>query len=266
LKELKELENYLFIEFAKLIPVLSEIPSYEGIPDYFSRAVHIAGEKSYDALYENEQTNFLRIFPNYFFGTIRTFEVLREKTADWHSEQSVSIITDPLLDLVDLSGYAYLFSELHQNSDLWNICKNTWDGYLESSRNERSESFAGIINYKSREFMITPRGIIRTQWKMRIERLLESMPRITRLITTMSVVPHFESIIDHPSLLVKIYGGNRDWGISSFYNGIDAFVEFYFRAHPESENLGFGTKRELGRAIERWQAIEDDESESDLTE
>jgi hypothetical protein len=266
LKEIRELEDYLLIEFAKLIPVLSEIPKIEGIPDYFGRAVHLAGEKSFEALYQNDPVSFEKIFPNYFLGTIRTFEILKEKTADWHTEQAASIFTDPIMDLVDLSGYAYVFSELHQNKDLWDFCKTIWDGYLHQLRKERSEMFAGIINYKSYEFRITPRSIIRTQWKMQIDRLFDSMPRVTRQLDTLSVVPHFESIIDHPSLIVRIYGGNDEWRFMSFYDGIDAFVEFYFRVFPESKELSFGRNRELGKTIERWQRRDAEKSEIDRTE
>jgi hypothetical protein len=60
------------------------------------------------------------------------FENLRPKTGstDWRAQQEFKIAAAPLLDLMELSGYARLLADFHKNPDLWTEITRTWDGYL----------------------------------------------------------------------------------------------------------------------------------------
>ena len=42
-------------------------------------------------------------------------------------------------------------------------------------------------------------------------------------------------------------------GYPSFYDGTDVFVEFFFKTLPEAKDHDFGTRSDLGEAIERWE-------------
>jgi hypothetical protein len=40
-------------------------------------------------------------------------------------------VSEPLEDLLTLSGYAKLYAELHANNDLWQPCELMWTAYIE---------------------------------------------------------------------------------------------------------------------------------------
>jgi hypothetical protein len=260
-KELSEAQDLLISYLAQCIPGLAAIDRTEDIPDYFGQAVHLTGEWCFRALVDNNPDLLSKIFPNYFGGALNIREILREKTADWDPQAAMSVLSEPLIDLCELSGYAYLLAELHGEPRLWETCRSMWERFFKNFE-QGLGLVAGTIAY----FGMAHRSILRTQWKMRIDHLLRSMPRqrepVRHSRDVILPIPLHMEIIDHPSLLVRVMGGIYSDDIPSFYDGLDIFVDLYLREKPEARNLDLGRGHGLLDQLERWQRNEEQDRAS----
>ncbi|MFQ5813479.1 MAG: hypothetical protein ACE5I2_09885, partial [Anaerolineae bacterium] len=182
-------------------------------------------------------------------------------------EAAVAALSEPLIDLCELSGYAYFFAEFHGEPRLWETCSSMWEGFFQNFE-QGLGLVAGTIAYHRQIFGMTHRSILRTQWKMRIDHLLRSMPRqrepVARSRGVIPVIPHYTEIIDHPSLLVRVMGGTSSDYIPSFYDGLDIFVDLYLKEKPEAQNLDFGRGHSLLDQLERWRRNEEQDRASQL--
>ena len=177
---------------------------------------------------------------------------MRSRTAGWRNAEAA--FTSPILDLIELSGYAKLFSELHHEPLLWQTCTQRWDKYLQPPhQREQLEWLGAVISYNRSLFAITPRSIIRTSWKMRFDLALRNLPRTysskRSKLPQRSIVD--DQFVDHPSLLIKVIGGNNP-NYPSFYDGADVFVELFLAEFPEAKGIRFGIRNRLQDSIERF--------------
>lgn len=190
---------------------------------------------------------------------------LKSQTIGWHFAEAT--FTTPVMDLLELSGYARLFSELHQKPALWQSCTQKWEEYLQPAyRAEILAWFKTVISYNRGLFMITPRSIIRTNWKMRFEAKLRDLPRIDSQKRPKTYRRSFVSIrhVDHPSILIKVFGGTDDQ-YSSPYDAGDVFTELYLDNLAHAYGIEFETQSQVKDAIERLERYENEE-ESDATQ
>jgi len=91
--------------------------------------------------------------------------------------------------------------------------------------------------------------MLRTQWKMTVERLLRASPRKRIQLDSRSIIAQQATVLDHPSPLVRALGGHDDF-FMSFYEGVDIFVELYLKQQPDTNGIDFGRSRDLIRVIE----------------
>ena len=259
---LEKAQDHLIVHLARSIPGLTMIRKDESIPDYLGKAVHLAGEWCFRSLLANDANLFSEIFPHYFGGALNIREMLREETSGWDIQSAVHILSEPLIDLCELSGYAYLLAEVHQESGLWESCQAVWEAFIQQL-DQAIDLLAASISYYRQMFGMTPRSILRTQWKMQIDHLLRSMPRQrspeTHPMAAYSVIPRYRETIDHPSLLVRVMGGTDSNYIPSMYDGLDIFVDLYLRQKPEAKDADFGSHGDLLDSLDRWRRNEDEE-------
>ena len=266
-KEFTDAQDLLITHLAQCIPGLAAIDRTEDVPDYFGQTVHLTGEWCFRAFFANNSSLFSKIFPNYFLGALNIRAMLQETTAEWRPEDAAPVFSEPLIDLCDLSGYAYLLAELHGEPRLWETCRAVWERYFqEVDRVQAMQLLASTIAYYRQLFLMTHRSILRTQWKMRIDHLLRSMPRQREPVRhsrgVIPTIPLYTEIIDHPSLLVRVMGGIYSDYIPSFYDGLDIFVDLYLGEKPEAQNLDFGRGHSLLDQLERWRRNEEQDSAS----
>lgn len=260
-RDLERAQDRLILSLARCIPGLATTSRIETIPDYFGKAVHLAGEWCFRFLLAGDADSFSELFRYYFTGALSTREALREEAADWDTWRAVQVMSGPLIDLCELSGYAYLLSEIHQEPGLWEACRAIWDDFIERS-DETINLLAATIAHHRQTLGMTSRSLQRTQWKMHIDRLLSSMPRSRsperHPMAGHSPIPHYREVIDHPSLLVRVMGGTESHYIPSFFEGLDIFVDLYLKQRPEAQGLDFGQHGDLLEALDRWQRNEEE--------
>ena len=125
-----------------LLSLKSRPKSY---PDFAGQFLHTVGEALLTALCENDSGTVKVLFKRYLYGSLVQFERLKPKEAklDWRSEIELKVAVAPLLDLMDISGYVYLFSDYHDAPYLKEIVAKEWDDYLDQdSAKQKLQVFA----------------------------------------------------------------------------------------------------------------------------
>ena len=260
--EITERNDELLILLSQCIPNYPKKKYSEDFPDYFGLAVHTSGEALYSAMECNNHILFLKLFPNYFFGILDIHDRLLSRNPIWSPRDQVTVLSEPLLDLIDLSGYAIIYSEYHQNPAIWKACKDLWDHFLGSVETVKMLSnIAGVVYHSKNLFAITPRSLTRTNWEIRLNQSLEKYPRKSKLVFSF----HALQILDHPSRLIRILGGTDNFGFN-VHHASDIFIDLYIKSFPESDGLDFGNRDDLRDTLNRWQENEetDEENEEEL--
>ncbi len=266
-EKLKEASNNRQSELLKLMSaqnlMLAFLERPEGFPDYAGQFLHTSGEVSLEALFTNNTDLLSNVFVKYLYGCIMRFDNLRPKAAsmDWRAHQDFKIAAAPLLDLMELSGYARLMADYHGNDQIWQIVVDAWDKYI-ANRGDESQLplLAGVITLTEGAFEIPHRGVLRTNWKKRISRQLSNVPR--REVYSIHHIGSHTAIV-HDSPLIRIFA-REPYG--SFHDGIDIFITFYLRTKDGADQLDFGWKgRGLQESLEHeTRNVERYEGEEDL--
>jgi hypothetical protein len=232
--------------------VLSRMKRPDTYPDFAGQFLHSAGEALFNAMCQNEPETVNLLFPDFFNGILlQSSRILAgAPEVDWRLETSVKVAVAPLLDLMDLSGYAILLSELYENSAISDSIIAQWTEYLNSSDEKAPTSrasflFSAILLTES-AFELAHRSLVRTRWRQKVSEILR---RVERKVDPKGGIFSNQSIVLHDSPLVRVFAENE---LISSYDGIDVFIERCLRKYADTKEskLGFG-RRELKRAIAR---------------
>ena len=251
-------QNELLSQMSKQNILLALVDRPEDYPDYAGQFLHTSGEVAFDALLKNDTALLKKVFKPYLHGALLKFDKLKPTTSitDWHAQQDFKIAAAPLLDLMDISGYAKLMADYHENVVLWETVTQAWDKYLNREPEQSPlPLLAGSVAFTEGDFGIIPhRSVLRTSWKQKIMNALRNVPR--REVDGIGAITS-DIEIDHESVLVRIFADELH---VSTYDGIDVFINFYLRNCEGGENLDFGARRRhfsnaLQRAERRYQDI-----------
>ena len=226
--------------------LLSLFSRPESYPDFGGQFLHTVGEALLIAMCENDCEMVETLFSRYFSGSLLQFDKQRSKQmeTDWQNLNNLKIATAPLLDLMDISGYAYLLSDYHETPRLKEPIVKAWDKYLnEEQENQHLQSLAAATLLSESGFEIEHRGINRTRWSQMIQRLLEDVERqeIPPDPNRRVILPEFETVPVHENALVRVFARKLDFLLS--YDGIDIFLAKYVRQRENGEDLDFGGRR-----------------------
>ena len=192
------------------------------------------------------------------------FEQLRpqENTLASQTERDLKIAVAPLLDLMDISGYAYLLSDYHNAPCLKEPIIEAWDEYIDQdSAMSPLDLLAGAVTLTESAFEIAHRSENRIRWQGIIQQRLADVERRKVTFGDVGFFISTETVVIHESPLVRIFAG--EYG-SLFYDGIDIFIAKYVRQREGGENLDFGRApdRDLEEKIRREENRDTMEDES----
>jgi hypothetical protein len=237
--------NTLAQSIAKHILLLQNSVRPEGVPDYFGQFIHTIGEFLFDQLL-NQQSDALRLaMPPYFMGSLNLFEQLKPSTSklDIWAEQRLHLAAAPVLDLMELSGYAKLLAELYGKDEIWTPIKTTWDVFLASTPNALAW-LAAVARVGEASMQIPHRGVLRTKWEMRVQFELGKLPMRREAMGGTGL--HFHEVVEHASALVR-YAAKYE-----FLRGKDIFVGLYLAKQPGAENVEWaGMQTQLVESLRR---------------
>jgi hypothetical protein len=216
------------------LSALERPPTY---PDYAGQFLHFSGEAVLEALIGEDTDTLQDIFTRYFVGCLTQFSKMQSNDGpDWLVTQNLRIASAAVLDLMDVSGYALLLSELYEHKSLWTIVRSAWDRYLADSR--KTAGLVALVNFVESGLGAKPRDILRTRWQRRIEEKLAQLPRKPLTEDTWHMARGTEVV--HPSRLVQAMASSIH---SLDYDGIDIFVALYLSSKAGAENLQEHWKR-----------------------
>lgn len=249
INKLREKRNQREKELLKLMSgenlLLSLFSRPQSYPDLAGQFLHTVGEALFVAIVENDCELVETLFGRYFSGSLLQFDRQRSKQmeTDWQTLNNLKISAALLLDLMDISGYAYLLSDYHETPHLKEPIVEAWDKYLNKEQeNQRLQFLAAGVSLSESGFEIEHRSINRTRWKQVIERLLRNVERREIPPDPRMINIHVEpdTIPVHESPLVRIFARDLDF---LSYDGIDIFLAKYIRQRENGENLDFGWRR-----------------------
>lgn len=238
--------------------LLSFVDRPDEYPDYAGQFLHITGELIVDALIKNNSELAASLFGKYIFGCFLRFDKLRPKSGtDWRVENEFKIAAAAILDLIEVSGYAKLLAEFHNNPDLWTKLEESWNQITSEKSGIQAATILNIIIKTAKGgFEIPHRSILRTSWSQQINNLLETLPRKH---SNRRRAIFGESEVDHPSKLVQAMAKERYGGFNS---GFDIFVVYYFiNKHNTDDFEPSWQQRELLKSIKQETNEGNDEEE-----
>jgi hypothetical protein len=227
-------EQIIAIQQEHEIAVAKEAHSLVGlkrpshVPDFAGEFLCRTAQMVLEALCRNDVPVFSAVFPLFFQASIKkTTALLNPSEGDSRNEerQLVNLAMGPLFDLIELSGYANLISELHQSAEPWSIARALWDRYLldETTGPKRMEFLTGALQMADIPALVAPGELLRTGWRMEVHRLLKGLPT-TRVVHGGYGI-HVEERVNHASALVRVLAREI---FAGFYRGIDVFSATYF--------------------------------------
>lgn len=217
----------LIREFPNMAIELHQQKRAETIPDFAGQFLHESGEAILESLVDGNAQLFKALFKSYFYGCFLTFDKLRPNgTIPEHRLRgAVSQSIAPIADLLDISGYAYLCSELTGGKAYWEEVKSVWDQFLvgnDETSSARISQLGAILSLATDPMQSPSRGVLRTRWQMTINQLIAD---------TLGITDRYEfryrrnRQINHPSPLVRVVAEGLG-GIGC--DGIDIINDLYF--------------------------------------
>lgn len=141
--KIKDIKSHLLSSLAKIIPEIAQIPQSKDIPDYFGQSYYYIGDECYDSLVNGNESLFTEIFPGFFHSCLLAHDRLLNSKEDISEEDMIILRMDPIINLIEMSSYSIIYSELEEK-DYWNFVKNIWDDYI--SKMDDPESLLNLIN------------------------------------------------------------------------------------------------------------------------
>lgn len=250
LEKIKDLENRTVQYLADLAPVLSKMPPAPEWPDYFGQAYEVVINSCYITMANGDIEAFLKLFPATIVSVSIAETRLKEKLTSEAERTSFIFSTEPIASLLELSGYAIIYQELHEKP-FWDFVKSVWDNYLkEKDIGDFADSILAIVNARKSIFGISPRDLERTSWKQDLERRLRLAGYLRERFFYRPDFDDDESHIESPILRALIGQGEY-----VLYDAMDVFLSIYFEeeAHEKAERpkrvISFlqSLKRERGK-------------------
>lgn len=250
--------NDMLIE---LLPILSALPQKDllQLPDYFGQAYTFGVMTAYEAAYDNDIERLKKAFPSVLIGALRAHEKLREDTEGWSDESKIIFSTEPLEDILELSGFIKIYSELYENNDLWSICETAWKNYLSAGDAANVIStLAAFMSYRDTVYKIMPKATLRHNWNLRLRNKLNELGLS---VERFSAPPPFGSdqTVDHESALIRVLARRSE--MLGFEARTVFFITFLSK-QDSATGVDFPDRHNIEESILREESLEDEEYDS----
>jgi hypothetical protein len=221
------------VGLAILIFPLAKIPSTPDLPDLLGEAVTKTGEAALRSAIKGDDPDFTKLFAPYFFGCLAVTTELFKTPASLDIAADAVRQTEPLRDVLEISGYTLLYAELSQQRTSWTAVEALWRKWFAGAP-ERLGFVAGVLALAVGIYGFTPRSLRRNTWSQTVRADLDRRRR--------------EGVDPRRSASPLV----RAFGISSFglVDGLDVVKAGFLRKLPGAESLDFGPDR-LSDALKR---------------
>lgn len=142
------------------------------LPDHFGQTYFLLANECFYALDQNDEQTLQKVFETFFSLAFMAANVkFVNPKLNINQEYRLRLISSANKDIATLLGYAILYSEHHENQNLQKIPLSIWDNMLEQSKDKKRylEQVLKFSASHSFSMYLSPRDIIRTDWKMKFE-------------------------------------------------------------------------------------------------
>jgi hypothetical protein len=177
----------------------------------------------------NDSNQFKAIFHKFFLFSLVKYDQLIVKI-DFNSHYATIQFckyASPLVELLELSGYAKLLSDFHEDSSIWNEVLYSWNEYFEKDTNKTHERIVSMLNIVGKSMFFDDRSSFRNNWKSAIKQKLDTLPKQKSTSQDKySLFSRTQYEVVHNRKIVKVVASSYDEHYDG-YDGMDImFVEY----------------------------------------
>jgi len=228
----------LLIDYApNLLPYLHDSRAQEVI----GRAYSVSTDRCAEAVVSGSIERFSELFEEAFNLGLFLYGRVPLKDVDLRERDQARVGTQPVIDMMSLSGLALIRDEL-DGPGFWEPVRDHWNDFLSDDRRsprKLMEIFLVIGDGAVTDFGVPPRFTIRTGWRQKMAQALRErgVPVGRRNRRNISTGPR--------SLLNAALSGS-----SSIRDPIHVFLSVLVAMRPES--IGLDWPREIRSCIRQW--------------
>jgi len=101
------------------------------LPDYFGQAYLMVAQEAFNR-FQGQAPGADALMHAFFGLSLLAVKRLGNELSDVENVTvRANYITEPVVNLLELSGYAYLFSQLHGQGEIWQVTRQMWDKALQ---------------------------------------------------------------------------------------------------------------------------------------
>jgi hypothetical protein len=211
-------ENECIYIISKNIEKMALVEWNNQFPDVFAHSYSILSNKLNESYRRNQFDLFQKCFVPFLKSSIIAFGNINETFKHYDRPQNISY--QALLDPMEISGYAYIYSVLYNSPNYWDEVKKAWDESFLPSK-ENIELLVSYYNYYKTNLYGT--GINYTEKHQR-ERTLSDV--------TQSLNIRVRSI---PDFLVRLFVSEDPYH-HNYYDVAELFIELYLFTFLEAKD------------------------------
>ena len=249
-EQVETVHEKIVLSLAKSVKELGGIVWSPSVPDYFGQVYCVVAEETYRAMAGGNENLFCKLFPAFFAAVLLAHGRLHKELLDRDPQTLLAFIMEPLEDLLWISGFGILYSELEGRS-FARTTKEVWNRFLDKHPNveEFFHLISASIQHRHAMPGIYPRDLTRTGWMQDFRGRLRKRGLMSRTF------PSFSGFLEpelpkHQSPVICAVGESE----FSFYDPRDVFLVTYLQKRPGAKGFELPEKsKSLARTLERWE-------------
>jgi hypothetical protein len=191
---------------AEMALELSKVTRPGSLPDFAGEFLARTANHLVDSLFDSAANDFQELFPVFWRASLAKFSTLFSdlETAEQDGYARFARSATPLLDLVEISGFAILVSELKVTPAPWQAPQDLWSPYFADPKAgaSRIHIVDGALRLTDMP-MIAPGDMPRNQWRMKADNWLRKALGIEAAFLSSSWMRTNEQLI-HPRPLIRV--------------------------------------------------------------
>jgi len=237
----REFEEQLYRKLGAAALRLANNPHDTARPDLFGQAYKVLFNVTFHAILEGRTEVGAELFPKVIaLAQLARVRLIDDLAAERQREQ-VIFGTEPLVDMMELSGYALLMSEL-DGEGVWPEFREMWDRILST---DAALALAGqltaVLSAHESLYALTSGGIGRTERQMQLARLLAARGIVDRR----GFLPGESTEPEPASAIVAAFAPNDPGFIS--HDLADLFIVEYLAKRPDMSGIQISRGAEMLR-------------------
>jgi hypothetical protein len=166
------LAEQLYLKLGQVALRLSHDPHDRARPDLFGQSYKLLFDATFRAILDNKTDLARQLFPVVIATADRARARLSSDLAAESVRDQVFFGSEPLLDMMELSGYALLMSELDPPG-IWPDVSALWDGiFSQGTAPALAAQMSAVLSAHENLFAITPGGVSRTERKQALAQIM----------------------------------------------------------------------------------------------